>query len=218
MASWRAVVLALMLIFCVPETTDAKLAEDFFKARGLKLLHQNVRGLLTNFHNVQKFLNDNQATDIFAVTETHINNNTQENLFSIHNYQFISSGRKSGKGGGVGIYVKDGLNYQRRTDLEMDSCECIWLEIFIKNTKSLLVACYYRPPNSSKQLSKNFNTEFNESITAAQKEQKEIIALGDFNVNYLNADDNKDLKAIIHLNGLEQVVKQPTRITTQQTL
>ena len=42
MASWRAVVLALMLIFCVPETTDAKLAEDFFKARGLKLLHQNV--------------------------------------------------------------------------------------------------------------------------------------------------------------------------------
>lgn len=70
---------------------------------------------------------------------------------------------------------------------------------------------YYRPPNSSKYLSKNFNNLFNDSLIAAQKEQKEIIILGDFNTNYLDINDNKELKAIIDLNGFEQIISKPTR-------
>ena len=223
MASWRAVVLALMLIFCVPEqtlsTADAKLVDEFFKTKGLKLLHQNVRGFLSNFHSIENFMYSYKDIDIFGVTETHISQYCTESLFEIPDYQFISRHRSKGQGGGVGVYVKNGLEWKRRTEWESDSTECIWLEIFIKNTKSLLIACYYRPPNSSKHLSKNFNNAFNESLIAAQKEQKEIIILGDFNANYLNSQDNKELKAIINLNGLEQIISEPTRITeTSSTL
>ena len=219
MASWRAVVLLILLIFCIPDTTNAKLVEDFFKTKGLKLLHLNVRGLLSNFTNLQKFIHDNKSIDIFAVTETHINDNSEEKLFIITNYSFIAKSRSTGKGGGVGIYVKNNLEFERRTDLEGKTCECIWIEIFIKHSKSLLIACYYRPPNSSKHLSKNFTIEFNESLITAQKEQKEVIILGDFNVNYMSEGDNKDIKSIIDINGFEQIVNEPTRVTTaSQTL
>eukprot|EP00794_Sanderia_malayensis_P013554 gene13554-14954_t len=219
MSSWRAVILAIMLIFCVPEPAEAKLADEFFKTRGLKLLHQNARGLLSNFHAIEKFMHSYKDIDILAVTETHVNNESEEVLFEIPNYQFVANNRKRGQGGGVGIYVKNGLQWKRRTELERNSTECLWLEIFIKKAKSILIACYYRPPNSSKHLSKNFNTEFNESLIAAQKEQREVIILGDFNANFLNPNDNKELKTTINLNGFEQMVSEPTRITqTTETL
>ena len=67
--------------------------------------------------------------------------------------------------------------------------------------------------------SKDFNTQFNESLIAAQKEKKEVILLGDLNANYLKRDDCKELKTIIDTNGFEQLVNKPTRITqTTETL
>ncbi len=53
MPSLPAVILAIMLIFCVFEPAEAKLADEIFKTRGLKLLHQNLNGLLSNFHAIQ---------------------------------------------------------------------------------------------------------------------------------------------------------------------
>eukprot|EP00794_Sanderia_malayensis_P010377 gene10377-11459_t len=176
MSRWRAVILTIMLIFCVPEPAKAKLADEFFKTRGLKLLHQNARGLLSNFHAIEKFMHSYKDIDILAVTETHINNKSEEGLFEIPNYQFVANNRKRGQGGGC-------------------------------------------PPNSSKHLSKNFNTEFNESLIAAQKEQREVIILGDFNANFLNPNNNKELKTTINFNGFQQMVSEPTRITqTTETL
>ena len=62
-----------------------------------------------------------------------------------------------------------------------ESTECIWLEISPHHTKSLLVAIYYiyKPPNTSRHLSINFNRVFKDSITNAQNEKKETIILGD---------------------------------------
>lgn len=187
---------------------------DFMKSRGLKVLHQNVRGLLINFHLVQKFFATHEHIDIMGVTEVHTTKDVSDRLFDIPNYSFISKPRIKGKGGGVGIYVREVLDWKRRLEFENESTECLWIEIFFKNTKSFLVSIYYRPPNSSKHLSKNFNEKFNDSLIAAQREQKEILILGDFNANYLDARDNKELKTIINLNGFRQLIEKPTRITS----
>ena len=37
--------------------------------------------------------------------------------------------------------------------------------------------------------------------------------MGDFNVDYLKNNDNKDIKSIIYQNGFNQIVTKPTRIT-----
>ena len=40
---------------------------------------------------------------------------------------------------------------------------------------------------------------------------KELILLGDMNVNYLVKDDQNELKSVISSHGIEQLIKQPTR-------
>ena len=47
----------------------------------------------------------------------------------------------------VGLYVKESLYYKRRSDLESDNLECIWIEIILRN-KRVLFGTFYRPPNS----------------------------------------------------------------------
>ena len=49
--------------------------------------------------------------------------------------------------GGVMVYVKEGLHYNRRHDLEPNRTECIWIEL-INKTKHVLFGVFYRPPNS----------------------------------------------------------------------
>ena len=196
--------------------SDEKLANGFMKQKGLKILHQNVRGLLCNLPLIQKLLHTHHQTDIFCCSETHIKENEDiNNLYTIEGYDFVSRNRTNGSGGGVGIYVKNQLQWKRRGDLENDSNEGIWLEIFLKHTKSFLIACYYRPPNASKYLSSDFNTAFNDTLKLSQKKHKEVIILGDFNANYLKKDDNKELKTIIDINSFEKMIDQPTRITKE---
>ena len=215
MASWRTVVLLLVLLFLARGETlteaDVTQFEEFFKSKGLKLLHQNVRGLFTNFSELETLFCKHTDIDILGVTETHTNRDIPNGFFNIENYQFISRPRTTGIGGGVGVYVKNSMEWKRRDDLESESTECIWLETFTHNTKSLLIAIYYRPPNTSKHLSKNFNQSFNDSLTDAQNERKEIIVLGDLNANYLSRTDNKELKDIINVNGFKQIINKPTR-------
>ena len=42
-------------------------------------------------------------------------------------------------GGGVGVYIKNGIPYTRRVDLETDDLEITWLEVNFKNCKSFVV-------------------------------------------------------------------------------
>ena len=70
------------------------------KQKGLKILHQNVRGLLCNLQLLQKFLYTHQNTDIFCCSETHIKDNENiHDLYKVEGYDFVSRNRTTGKGG-----------------------------------------------------------------------------------------------------------------------
>ena len=57
---------------------------------------------------------------------------------------------------------------------------------FLINSKTVLIGCYYRPPEGSKYLINNFSEVFEEQLTNVVKASKEIIVLVDFN------NDNRD--------------------------
>ena len=64
----------------------------------------------------------------------------------------------------------------------------------------------------------NFNEVFKEQLTTVVKTNKEIIILGDFNVDY-NKTGNRDLKSLLNISGLKQMITKPTRTTkTSSTL
>jgi len=54
---------------------------------------------------------------------------------------------------------------------------------------------------------------FNDILINCASENKETIVLGDFKVNYLNANDGKVFKSIMTANGFSQLIQKPTRIT-----
>ena len=219
MAAWK-VALMFCLIFLTLNVESCthtdhyiiKELEEICKQRGLSLVHQNIRGLQSNSENLCAVV-DNHNIDIITLSETHLTNSEPRDLYSIDGYELITLNRSEGKGGGVCIYIKEGINWERREDLESKNIENIWVEIFFKNSHSFLICCIYRPPDTSKYLSKTFNNDFDDVLRPLTKE---VILLGDCNANYAKSNDNREFKSILTLNGFKQLIKKPTR-TTQHT-
>ena len=188
---------------------------SYIAKTGLKILHQNVNGLLSKIDMIREMFDSlNNNIHVLGVTESKLNSTILDAEVRINGYVGIRHDRTSiGGGGGVIAFVHDDINFQRRTDLENQSTEAVWLELFVKYSKSILVCFTYRPPNSSEHLNKNFNEVFNEMVMTALQENKEIILLGDLNCDYSKPTDNSCLKDIIKINGLKQMITQPTRTT-----
>ena len=132
---------------------------------------------------------------------------------NFNGFTFISKNRSDGKGGGVAFYINEHINFKRRENLETPHIESLWIEILIKNSKSILVGCFYRPPESSKYLPNDYNEKFYDQLSKAISENKETILLGDFNINYRERNNNNDFKTSMKLFGFKQIVTQATRIT-----
>lgn len=78
---------------------------------------------------------------------------------------------------------------------------------------SFIVLCVYRPPNAA--------SDFYTGLTKILKtyERKEILLMGDLNINWLDKGKRKHLKDIVNSIQMTQLIKKPTRITkTSQTL
>ena len=114
---------------------------------------------------------------LYSITPNH-----PDALFHIDGYQKpFRRDRTENAGGGLLVYVKDGVCCKRRADLEHQMLECIWVEIKPKNNCSFLVGHIYRPPNSSIQ----WNEFFEDCIEKVLQEEKEIYLLGDINRDLL---------------------------------
>ena len=99
-----------------PGPTLQTLQEDiksFTGNRGLKMLHQNIRGLSGKFDQVKTILTSNNRIDIFGVTETFLDKeNFKKDDFEIEGYVFETRHRESGQGGRVGVYIRNGIDYK----------------------------------------------------------------------------------------------------------
>ena len=152
------------------------------KMQGLKIIHQNINGLMRKLGMVGILLKEtDRAIDIFAITETHLSRDIKDRELTLDNYTFVKKDRETGIGGGVGCFIREDIKRQRRIDLESAGLETLWLEIFVKNSKSLLICILYRLPNSSKHLHKDFESILQDMLSTGVCEDKETI----LNVDYL---------------------------------
>ena len=105
--------------------------------KGIKFCHQNIRGLYGRIDEVGDILLSYNF-NIFSLLETSISKDFHNAFFYIRGYSFIRGDRKSGQGGGVQLYIRDGIDFARRTDLENDETEFLWVEIWLTNTKPFI--------------------------------------------------------------------------------
>ncbi|CAB3977558.1 Hypothetical predicted protein [Paramuricea clavata] len=121
---------------------------------------------------------------MFTLSETHLNEeNSHYILADISEFKLAYRNRPNGTLGGVAAFISDRVQWIRRHDLEHPELECLWIEVLIKNAKSILVGTIYKPPAGSKFLSKDFPDYFDDMLSTVAAENKELILMGDLNCN-----------------------------------
>ena len=145
--------ICLLLIICgdieqcpAPESYSADL-RNICSFKGLKIVHLNTQGISTSFNGICELLGHKPEIDILTLSETHLQQEDTDELFKIIGYEFKRRDRTNSPWGGVAMYIKDGIKYRRRDDLEQKCLESLWIEIFINKLKNFLMTSFYRPPN-----------------------------------------------------------------------
>ena len=106
-------------------------------------------------------------------------------VVNITGYNFVSNHRKSKTGGGVGIYLQNGLECKLLEECKFSDphvIESLFFEIIVPHGKiSLLVAC------TDHQIKKTamFIDKFNNIVSIISKDNKHCYVMGDFNLDLL---------------------------------
>ena len=181
------------------------------KCKGFQIRHLNIQGLSNKIEQVRLSLqSENNQIHVFGLSESKLSSFHPDSGFLINGFQIpFRRDRQENAGGGVLVYVKDGVSCKRRDDLEQANLECIWLEIRPSKSKPFLIGNMYRPPNSTIQ----WNEIFEENIENVLREEKEIYLMGDINRDLLNKQIKQAWSDYMEPFGLVQMVSEATRVT-----
>ena len=133
------------------------------KKSDLALFHMNIKSLQFHSDELETFF------QMLGITESRIkeaNPPTVNIMLPGFTYEHMPT--KSASGGAL-QYIKNGINYKLRPDLNINKdkeLESIFIEILTKNSKNLLVGCIYRhlcmhPKELKKLLTSKLNKESN---------------------------------------------------------
>ena len=187
--------------------------EEYFS-----ICHINIRSLKANIQNFENYLQLLSIKfSVIGMTETWLDD-TSCLLYSMPNYNFVESHRKNKSGGGVGIFLRDGILYKQRTDLSVfnDYCEYSFIEIeksVFGHEKNVVIGVFYRPPNTDIQC---FIDVVKDICDKLRNENKLCYLLGDYNINLLNVDTHTstaDFSDVMFSNGFIPLITRPTRVT-----
>lgn len=120
-------------------------------------------------------------------------------------------------GDGVAAYCNNELNFKRRLDLECNSIEILWLEVFpYKSKRSLLMTGCYRFP-SYKRCEYDL---FDKSMENVYLKNKEIILTGDSNLDLKDQKHYKKQSVAKSLQNMnfKQLVGQTARPSSDTCL
>lgn len=155
---------------------------------GLGFIRLNVRSLLPKLDMVYIWAKNTNA-DVIVISESWLNKSISDKDISITGYKVFRSDRLK-KGGGVAIYVKEHLEASLLLSVSIaKQYELLALNLSVSKTLQITIAGCYRPPSATS----NAVQSLIHSLTSL--EYKELIIMGDFNLNWMHAISD-DLKKI----------------------
>ena len=122
--------------------------------KAFSCIHMNCRSIVKNIDSITSLL-DTLNTQFCAIgtSETWLKFDDPFCKTCIVGYDFVGNSREARRGGGVGIFIRQDLDFIHRKELDIntDFLESIFVEIrsFHKN---IIVGTVYRPPGQSIQL------------------------------------------------------------------
>jgi hypothetical protein len=179
------------------------------------LWFQNVRSLRSNHFKLKDHVSQLKHLPI-AIACQEVWKPHSSQLF-LPNYQTCTTFERPGNnnvGGGVGIFVKQGISYQKICTHAFKphtfEAQFIYLPLF-----KTVVGNVYKPPQTPTD---TFMQEMKTSLDEikAQVPNCDIVIGGDFNINFLSAE-SIDFVEFMDNQGLRQLIRQPTRVTSSCT-
>ena len=112
-------------------------------------------------------------------------------------YPFIKLEMVSKEEGSV-FFLRNTLSYKIKPDLNMNvyAIKCLCLEISNKKCKNIIFILNYRPPNGDTTL---FERHVKSILSKNNVAKKEVILIGNFNINLLEFDKNKRVQSFLNL-------------------
>ena len=180
---------------------------------GLKVCHWNIQHLtdgkleeirvkLTNLNNRE------DKPDILILTETFCSAKVPDSFYSTPGFQLHRKDRIRTSGGGILAFVNSSLQVKRCEDLTKTDLECLWLKTCpFKLKRPLLIAGAYRPPSYKRAENKRLRKNIKNALLL----NREIIILGDFNIDFLCAkkvQNHSLVKTLRNLNMFQLVHKE----------
>ena len=120
-----------------------------------------------------------EPLDMIFLTETQLSDKHLDKEILPHNYDVFRVDRKHKTGGGVLIAIKE-FSFTEVKQVAIDQypdLEIVCVECSTGKDKQTLVACCYRPPNSTQK----WLLSFKEFLKWAGRAYEKIIITGDFN-------------------------------------
>ncbi len=197
---------------------NARLTE----AKNVTMMYTNVLSLFNKLDEL-KLAVDNLKPDLIALTETWLNEQIADAEVRLEGFQLIRMDRIGRRGGGIAMFIRDGIEYvphssalQRHTACEILSCK-----LKVPNQSDLHIALAYRPPGQQTDADDALLTEVKEICRS-----KNVLILGDFNSPDINWElmhssktENSFEQKLLHLVSeefLTQHVTMDTRFRSGQ--
>ena len=190
------------------------------KESSFSMLHVNIASLNAHIDDLRTVLSRlKPEIDIIGISEHKIKANSKpSNNIDIGGYDEFKFEPTGSTHGGAGFYIKSGLVYKERPDLNLNSTsnfEAMFVEIILKDRKNLIVGCIYRHPSSDISVTDFAEKHLEPILSKVSKEKKECILMGDFNIDLLKStEDNVAGKFYNNLSSyfFTPYILQPTRL------
>ena len=135
---------------------------------------------------------------------------------NMNNYSCGYTPTESSKGGTL-LYINNNLRYRARSDLilyKSKEIESSFMQIIAPKKKNTILGCIYKHPNVSVG---EFTDGFLEPLLEKLAfEKKEVILMGDFNINLLNCNIDKntsDYVDTLYSHAFFPTINSPMQIT-----
>ena len=152
-----------------------------------------------------------ETPDIITISETKLTDSSLENI-SVPGYIFINKNSKT-NAGGVGLYIKDTLNFIRRTELDLitDGLETYFIELPRRKQKNIIVGCGYRHQHNDRE---NVNEILRNKLEYISCHGFETYILGDINIDFFEYNNDKATSEYLDMlfdHGFTPIITKPTR-------
>ena len=186
----------------------------------LSILHLNIRSIPRNLSSLQTYLNNLDIQfSVIGISETWLKPYNVD-CYGMDGYKEEHLYRSERMGGGVSLYVMNGIEYFVRNDMSIidEHLESLFIEVdksCLSNENNSLIGVIYRPPNT------DIDIFINHLMTILDKiklENKSCHLMGDFNINLLNAESHSktgNFLDILASYSLMPNITKPTRATEE---